>query len=152
MKSDLMSPGDLSTVFAQIDESLRPLIARRYIEAITSHMGGKAREILNDFENEFESKKDFLKNTKPNQAKVQFSNNTKIFFEKLSSYEMLYLCSANEDVVKKWIKNSFIMSVYALAAAYGVIIFNGRRYQLKNGDTTFVKITRKNPIYVKIGE
>lgn len=152
MKSDLMSPGDLSTVFAQIDESLRPLIARRYIEAITSHMGGKAREILNDFENEFESKKDFLKNTKPNQAKVQFSNNTKIFFEKLSSYEMLYLCSANEDVVKKWIKNSFIMSVYALAAAYGVIIFNGRRYQLKNGDTTFVKIARKNPIYVKIGE
>ncbi len=152
MKSDLMSPGDLSTVFAQIDESLRPVIARRYIENITAHMGGKAREIINDFEREFERKPDFLKNTKPNQAKVQFSNNTKIFFEKLSSYEMLYLCSANEDVIKKWIKNSFIMSVYALAAAYGVIIFDGKRYTLKGGDATFVKMVRKNPIYVKIGE
>lgn len=152
MKSDLMSPGDLSTIFAQIDESLRPGIAKRYIEKITEHMGGKAREILSDYEREFASKSDFLKNTKPNSAKVQFSNNTKIFFEKLSSYEMLYLCSANESIIKKWIKNSFIMSVYALAAAYGVIIFDGKRHVIKNGTSSFVKLARKNPIYVKIGE
>jgi hypothetical protein len=152
-KSDLMSPGDLATIFAQIDESLRPAIARRYIENITAHMRGKASEILQDYEKEFAGKSDFLKNTKPNQTKVQFSNNTKIFFEKLSSYEMLYLCSANEDVIKKWIKNSFIMSVYALAAAYGVIIFNGKTYKLKDQEE-FVAgaMIRKNPIYVKIGE
>ena len=149
-KSDLMSPGDLRTIFAQIDESLRRIIARRYVEAITSHMGGRASEILNDYEREFENKPDFLKNIGSGN-KVKFSKNTDVFFEKLSSYEMLYLCSANESVVKKWVKSSFIMSVYALAAAYGVIIFNGRKYNLKGADS-FAKIARKNPIYVKIGE
>jgi hypothetical protein len=149
MKSDLLSPGVLSKVFASIPEGVRKVVAKRYIEGITKHMKGKSNEILNDFEREFESKKNFLKDiSKPSDNKVTFDDDTKAFFEKLASYEMLYLCSSNEDVVKKWIKNSFIMSTYALAAAYGIIIFNGKRYNL----SSFGKIARKNPIYVKIGE
>ena len=70
-----------TTIFSQIDESLRPAIARRYIEKITAHMKGKASEILQDYEKEFASKSDFLKNIKPKQKKVQFSSNTNIFFE-----------------------------------------------------------------------
>ena len=66
---------------------------------------------------------------------------------------MLYLCSANEDVIKKWIKSSFLMSVYALAAAYGVIIFNGKTYKIdKQEQFVAGSMVRKNPIYVKIGE
>lgn len=147
MKSDLLSPGSLSKIFAAIPEGVRQVVAKRYIKGITEHMKGES-EILNDFQREFELKKNFLKDIKPDDSKVTFDDNTKAFFEKLSSYEMLYLCSANESVIKKWIKNSFIMSTYALAAAYGIIIFNGRKYNLKS----FGKIARKNPIYVKIGE
>jgi hypothetical protein len=149
MKSDLLSPGILSKVFASIPDGVRKVVAKRYIEGITKHMKGKSNEILNDFQREFESKKNFLKDiSKPSDNKLTFDDNTKVFFEKLASYEMLYLCSANESVIKKWIKNSFIMSTYALAAAYGIIIFNGKRYNL----SSFGKIARKNPIYVKIGE
>lgn len=148
MKSDLLSSGVLSKIFASIPEGVRKIVAKRYIIGITKHMKGKYKDILNDFEREFELKENFLKDIKPDDSKVVFDDNTKAFFEKLSSYEMLYLCSANESVIKKWIKNSFIMSTYALAAAYGIIIFNGRKYNLKS----FGKIARKNPIYVKIGE
>lgn len=150
-KKDLLSPGVLSKVFAAIPEGVRKVVAKRYIEGITKHMGGKSNEILNDFQREFESKKNFLKDISLPDKKVTFDDNTKVFFEKLASYEMLYLCSANEDVIKKWIKNSFIMSTYALAAAYGIIIFDGKKYNLK-GANSFAKIVRKNPIYVKIGE
>lgn len=149
-KFDLLSPGSLYKIFAEIQENLRPIIAERYITNITSHMGGKSREIINDYQNEFANKPDFLKNTTPNKSKVTFSNNTKTFFEKLSSYEMLYLCSVNENIVKNWIKSSFIMSVYALAAAYGIIIFDGQEHSSK--DFVAGSMVRKNPIYVKIGE
>lgn len=151
MKSDLLSPGSLHKIFLSIPQELRPIIAERYIVNITKHMGGKSREILNDYQKEFASKKDFLKNINTGNGKVTFSENTSVFFERVSSYEMLYLCSANESVIKKWIKNSFIMSVYALAAAYGVIIFDGKKHKIGDAEQ-FGKMARKNPIYVKIGE
>jgi hypothetical protein len=151
-KSNLLSAGSLSKIFAKIPAGLRKTIAERYVKNLCHHLGPKRNEIFTDYMNEFHSNSDFMQVDNSSGSRVSFNEITKIFFEKISSYEMIYLCSANQTVVKNWIKSSFIMSVYAAAAAYGIIIFNGKKHQLKSGSSSYAKITRKNPVYVKIGE
>ena len=81
-----------------------------------------------------------------------------LIYIKLSTMEFLYYIGANESTVKKWIKTALIMGIYGIASASGVIILNGKQFT-KNDVGEFVlgsksgksAITRRNPMYAKIG-
>lgn len=71
---------------------------------------------------------------------------------KMSQMEMIFYILSNNNIVKDWIKKSFIMSIYAAVSATGIIIFDGKHIDLKKFGRSGIKTTsRINPVYVKIG-
>jgi hypothetical protein len=76
------------------------------------------------------------------------------YAQKMSMFEMASFVVSHERIVHDWIKDSFVMSLYAAASAIGLIIFDGRHINLKNMDgkkRLKAMGNRLNPVYLKIG-
>jgi len=82
------------------------------------------------------------------------SNKAESYAQKMSMFEMASYVVSHEKIVHDWIKDSFVMSLYAAASSIGLIIFDGRHINLKNlGGRQRLKkmVNRLNPVYLKIG-
>jgi hypothetical protein len=89
----------------------------------------------------------------PRMTRQQFMNQRQAHLaHKMSQMEMLFYILSNDNIVKDWIKKSFIMSIYAAASATGIIVFDGKHIDLKKfGRSGMKETSRLNPVYVKIG-
>jgi hypothetical protein len=89
----------------------------------------------------------------PKMTRQQFMNQKQAYLaHKMSQIEMIFYILSNNNIVKDWIKKSFIMSIYATVSATGTIIFDGKNIDLKKFGRSGIKQTsRLNPMYVKIG-
>lgn len=85
---------------------------------------------------------------------MRISTNIDHYAQKMSMFEMASYVVSHESIVHDWIKNSFIMSIYGLTSAVGLIIFDGRHINLKK-ITAMERMksmgNRLNPMYLKIG-
>lgn len=72
---------------------------------------------------------------------------------RLSRIEFLYLITCNENLVKEYVKKSFIMSAYSIISGVGKILIyrKGKYYNLK-GREAIKTNNLLNPIYYKLGE
>lgn len=76
------------------------------------------------------------------------------YAQKMSMLEMAAYVVSHEQIVYDWIKDSFIMSLWAAASSTGLIVFDGKHVNLKGlSARQRIKKTgnRLNPLYVKIG-
>lgn len=84
----------------------------------------------------------------------KISNKIDHYAQKMSMLEMAAYVVSHEQIVYDWIKDSFIMSLWAAASSTGLILFNGNHVNLK-GLSARQRIkkmgNRLNPLYVKIG-
>ena len=89
----------------------------------------------------------------PKMTRQQFMNHRQSnLAHKMSQMEMIFYILSNNNIVKDWIKKSFIMSIYAAVSATGIIIFDGKHIDLKKfGRSGMKETSRVNPVYVKIG-
>jgi hypothetical protein len=128
----ILSPSEFSTVFKDIPESLRVPIASAYIQELYSQLS-KVPKVDTTLSGEFRSK---------TYGKEQ------LIMNKLSDIEILFFLACNYNIVKKWIKNSFILGAYGIASGAGIILLDGKKHTLGKGKSG---ILRRNPVFVKIG-
>jgi hypothetical protein len=132
-KAAILSPSEFKTVFDNISNNLMVDISRVYIETLYSQLK-KVPDIDTSLTGPFVSK--------------TYGTKEKTILNKLSDIEIIYFLACNHNIVKKWIKNSFIMGAYGVSSAAGIIILDGKKHSLGKG---FSGISRRNPVYVKIG-
>lgn len=132
-KAAILSPSEFKSVFDSIPNNLMVDISRVYIEELYSQLE-RVPNIDTSLTGAFVSK--------------TYGTKEKTILNKLSDIEILYFLACNPSIVKKWIKNSFIMGAYGVSSAAGIIVLDGKKHTLGKG---FSGITRRNPVYVKIG-
>lgn len=132
-KAAILSPSEFKSIFEGIPNNLMVDIARVYIEELYSQLK-KVPGIDTSLTGHFVSK--------------TYGTMEKTILNKLSDIEIIYFLACNPNIVKKWIKNSFIMGAYGISSASGIILFDGKPHTLGKGKVGFV---RRNPVYVKIG-
>lgn len=128
----ILSPSEFSAVFKDIPESLRVPIASAYIQELYSQLS-KVPKVDTTLSGEFRSK---------TYGKEQ------LIMNKLSDIEILFFLACNYNIVKKWIKNAFILGTYGIASGAGIILLDGKKHTLGKGKSG---ILRRNPVFVKIG-
>jgi len=128
----ILSPSEFSAVFNDIPESLRVPIASAYIEELYSQLS-RVPKVDTTLSGEFRSKT---------------YGKEKLIMNKLSDIEILFFLASNYNIVKKWIKNSFILGAYGIASGAGIILLDGKKHTLGKGKSG---ILRRNPVFVKIG-
>lgn len=132
-KGAILSPSEFKAIFDTIPNNLMVDISRVYIEELYSQLE-RVPNIDTSLTGAFVSK--------------SYGTKEKTILNKLSDIEIIYFLACNSNIVKKWIKNSFIMGAYGVSSAAGIIILDGRKHTLGKG---FSGIARRNPVYVKIG-
>lgn len=132
-KGAILSPSEFKTIFDTIPNNLMVDISRVYIEELYSQLE-RVPNIDTSLTGAFVSK--------------TYGTKEKTILNKLSDIEIIYFLACNSNIVKKWIKNSFIMGAYGALSAAGIIVLDGRRHTLGQG---FSGIKRRNPVYAKIG-
>lgn len=117
----------------------------------------QVKQILFEYVNRLSRNMKSVGNLNFTEKYSQFSSisrRAEAYAEKMSMFEMASYVVSHERIVHDWIKDSFVMSLYASASAIGLIIFDGRHVNLKNigGKQRLKKMgNRLNPMYLKIG-
>ena len=132
-KAAILSPSEFKSIFQGIPANLMVDIAKVYIEELYSQLK-KVPNIDTSLSGHFVSK--------------TYGTKEKTILNKLSDIEIIYFLACNPGVVRKWIKNSFIMGAYGISSAAGIILLDGKKHTLGKG---IKGIIRRNPVYVKIG-
>jgi hypothetical protein len=148
--SKILGPSEYKMVFDRIDTN-KDEIAIRYVTSMQDNVENIVRRVsLRDgrFMEELFAKKGIPLTSDERES---------LIYNKLSTMEFLYYIGSNQATVKKWIKNALILGIYGISSASGVIILNGNHFT-KNAKGEFElkrsgksAITRRNPMYVKIG-
>lgn len=149
----ILSPSEYQTVFSKIKAEYRDDIVINYILSMQDGIENIVRKLNITIDKKFLDEL-FVKKGSP----LSSSEKSDLIYNKLSTMEFLYFIGCDESVVQKWIKNALIMGIYGISSASGVIILNGKQFT-KDSEGQFVlgknrgktAITRRNPMYVKIG-
>jgi hypothetical protein len=138
----ILSEGDFKSIINELQKDNNVIEVKNilfdYVNRLTRNMKSVPNLNFNDSLNSF----------------MRISNNIEHYAQKMSMFEMASYVVAHENIVHDWIKNSFIMSIYGLTSAIGLIIFDGRHVNLKKiAATERMKRmgNRINPMYLKIG-
>lgn len=129
----ILKPSEFGIIMSGIPESLRTSVASAYIQELYSQLD-KVPNVDVSLKGEFRSK--------------TFSRD-KLILNKLSDMEILFFLACNKSIVKKWIKNSFILGAYGILSATGIVLLDGKKHTLGKGKEG---ILRRNPVFVKIGD
>lgn len=129
----ILSPSEFGNIMSGIPESLRIPIASAYIQELYSQLE-HVPNVDTTLKGEFRSK--------------TFTRD-KLILNKLSDMEILFFLACNKSIVKKWIKNSFILGAYGILSATGIVLLDGKKHTLGKGKAG---ILRRNPVFVKIGD
>jgi hypothetical protein len=132
-KAAILSPSDFKSIFESIPDNLMVDIASVYITELYSKLK-KVPKIDTSLTGPFVSK--------------TYGTMEKTIVNKLSDIEIVYFLACNHNIVKKWIKNSFIMGSYGIASGGGIILLDGKKHTLGKGKEGII---RRNPVYVKVG-
>lgn len=138
----ILSEGEFKTIINELqkdnDVNQVKTILFEYVKRLTRNMKSVPNLNFNDSLNGF----------------MRMSTNIDHYAQKMSMFEMASYVVAHENIVHDWIKNSFVMSIYGLTSAIGLIIFDGRHINLKKISATerMKRMgNRINPMYLKIG-
>ena len=148
--SKILSPSEYKMVFDRITTN-KDEVAIKYVRSMQDNVENIVRRV--NLRNDRFMEEMFAKKGIP----LTPSERSDLIYNKLSTMEFLYYIGSNQATVKKWIKNALILGIYGISSASGVIILNGNHFtknakgefQLKRGGKS--AITRRNPMYVKIG-
>lgn len=132
-KAAILSPSEFKSIFESIPDNLMVDIASAYITELYSKLK-KVPKIDTSLTGPFVSK--------------TYGTMEKTIVNKLSDIEIVYFLACNHNIVKKWIKNSFIMGSYGIASGGGIILLDGKKHTLGKGKEGII---RRNPVYVKVG-
>ncbi|NBU82053.1 MAG: hypothetical protein EBS55_10445, partial [Flavobacteriaceae bacterium] len=128
----ILSPSEFSLIFDGVPESLRTPIASSYLTELYSQLNNAPNVDM----------------TLSGQFKSKTFGKEQLIMNKLSDIEILFFLASNYSIVKKWIKNSFIMGAYGIGSGTGIILLDGKKHTLGRGKAG---ILRRNPVFVKIG-
>jgi len=126
-------------------------------DLLTNRTDEQVKQILFEYVNRLSRNMKSLGNLNFSEKYSQFSRisrNAESYAQKMSMFEMASYVVSHERIVHDWIKDSFVMSLYAAVSAIGLIIFDGRHVNLKNmtGKQRLKNMAnRLNPVYLKIG-
>lgn len=148
--SKILSPSEYKMVFDRITTN-KDEVAIKYVRSMQDNVENIVRRV--NLRNDRFMEEMFAKKGIP----LTPSERSDLIYNKLSTMEFLYYIGSNQATVRKWIKNALILGIYGISSASGVIILNGNHFtknakgefQLKRGGKS--AITRRNPMYVKIG-
>lgn len=132
-KAAILSPSEFKSIFDGIPNNLMVDIARVYIEELYSQLK-RVTKIDTSLTGPFLSK--------------TYVTKEKTIINKMSDIEIIYFLACNPGIVKKWVKNAFIMGAYGISSASGIILLDGKKRTLGKGK---MGVVRRNPVYVKIG-